>query len=306
MTSDAKVGVLLGLVFIFIVAFLINGLGDLRSDQDNNELTEKMVRSYSRSPGLGGSERKVSQKVIEEIEPILPDLEKIWEGARAGDGEVRFSAPLPEIFKKEESIESKPESKLENLSRGELMKAEAPAKVVKSEPEKEDTLKVTRITPPKARIYVVKSGENLATIAKEVYGEEEGNRMVNVNGIYEANRERMKSRDEVFEGQKLLIPPLAGAAVTEEKPSEALQEARVEVVESIGRRHEGAEQTKEAVKPSKEGRWYEVKEDDNLWKIATSELGDGNRYTEIAKLNSGQLRNEDSLNVGMRLMLPVR
>jgi len=306
MTSDAKVGVLLGLVFIFIVAFLINGLGDLRSDEGNNELTERMVGSYNRSPGLGSSERKVSQKVIEQIEPIQPNLEKIWESARAGNEEVRFSAPLPEVFKQEEPIESKPESKPEILSRGELMKAEAPAMVANSELEKEDAIKVTRITPPKARIYVVKSGENLATISKEVYGEEEGNRMVNVQGIYEANKERMESPDEVYEGQKLLIPPLAGAAVIEEKPSERIQETIVEVVKSIGRRPLEEVQAKESSKPITKGRWYEVKEDDNLWKIAASELGDGNRYTDIAKLNSEQLKNEDSLDVGMRLKLPVR
>jgi hypothetical protein len=91
MTSDAKVGVLLGLVFIFIVAFLINGLGDLKSDKDNNELTEKMVQSYIiRSPGLGDSERKVSQELIEQIEPVQPDLVEIWEQSRAESDGERF------------------------------------------------------------------------------------------------------------------------------------------------------------------------------------------------------------------------
>jgi hypothetical protein len=32
MTSDAKVGLLLGLFFIFVIAFIINGLPRFRSD----------------------------------------------------------------------------------------------------------------------------------------------------------------------------------------------------------------------------------------------------------------------------------
>ena len=184
------------------------------------------------------------------------------------------------------------------------MKAEAPAMVVKIEPAKKD-VRVTPIKPPSQRIYVVKSGDNLASIAKEVYGEEEGNRMVNVQGIFEANRERLKSADEVYEGQKLLIPPLPDVLVETEKPASVLPEAIVEAVKSIGRRHQETEENKKVNKRQIKGRWYEVKEDDNLWKIATQELGNGNRYPEITKLNAALLSDEDSLEIGMRLRMPV-
>ena len=39
MTSDAKIGLLLGLVFIFLIAFIINGLPSFNNNKDNNELT---------------------------------------------------------------------------------------------------------------------------------------------------------------------------------------------------------------------------------------------------------------------------
>jgi LysM repeat protein len=305
MTSDAKVGVLLGLVFIFIVAFLINGLGDLKSDKDNNELTEKMVQSYIRSPGLGGSERKVSQELIEQIEPVKtePDLLDIWEQSRVESESERFRMELPVVVKKEIQENKTDVLVKEEAIKLEMMKAEAPATVAKIEAAKE--LKVTPIKPPSQRIYVVKAGDNLASIAKEVYGEEEGNRMVNVQGIFEANRERLKSEDEVYEGQKLLIPQLVDVLVEKEKPSGILSETIVEAVKSIGRRHQEAQKVKEVKKPEIKGRWYEVKEDDNLWKIATQELGDGNRYPEITKLNAALLSDEDNLDIGMRLKLPV-
>ena len=52
MTSDAKIGLLLGLVFIFIIAFIINGLPSFKSEVDNNELTTTMV-SLNKQLGIG-------------------------------------------------------------------------------------------------------------------------------------------------------------------------------------------------------------------------------------------------------------
>ena len=51
---------------------------------------------------------------------------------------------------------------------------------------------------------------------------------------------------------------------------------------------------------------YVVKEGDSLWKIATKELGNGNRYPEIIKINSSVLKDEDNLIVGMRLKIPIK
>jgi hypothetical protein len=52
MTSDAKIGLLLGLVFIFVIAFIINGLPNFRDDTDNNELTTNMVSRQNDPLGL--------------------------------------------------------------------------------------------------------------------------------------------------------------------------------------------------------------------------------------------------------------
>ena len=63
MTSDAKIGLLLGLVFIFIIAFIINGLPSFHRDKDNNELTTKMVGLQNNPPGLGAKERKAQESL---------------------------------------------------------------------------------------------------------------------------------------------------------------------------------------------------------------------------------------------------
>ena len=53
MTSDAKVGLLLGLIFIFIIAFVLNGMPRFRKAANNSELTTNMVNSQNDKLGIG-------------------------------------------------------------------------------------------------------------------------------------------------------------------------------------------------------------------------------------------------------------
>ncbi len=58
--------------------------------------------------------------------------------------------------------------------------------------------------------------------------------------------------------------------------------------------------------PPDTGRWYEVKTDDYLWKIAYEQLGKGSRYTEIIKLNADKITADSKLKPGTRLRLPAK
>jgi nucleoid-associated protein YgaU len=51
---------------------------------------------------------------------------------------------------------------------------------------------------------------------------------------------------------------------------------------------------------------YIVKEGDSLWEIAASQLGDGNRYKEIMKLNPNVSTDAKNLAVGTKLKMPTR
>jgi len=70
MTSDAKIGLLLGLVFIIIIAFVINGLPDfLQPDEE-----KVLVTGINTESDLGdiGNNAALAVKTIERMESPQP------------------------------------------------------------------------------------------------------------------------------------------------------------------------------------------------------------------------------------------
>jgi LysM repeat protein len=272
MTSDAKVGLLLGLVFIFIIALLINGLPRFRTE-NNNELTSTMFKHDDL--GLGGKERKA----IEQNEPLMRYRPITYRPL--DESKVRHEIHLTkDTLAGKETLKGKETTPLGG----------SPALKDKEAPVKQ------RVVP---KVYEVAAGENLSSIAKRFYGEEEGNRWVNVMRIFNANRTILASADEVYEGQTIMIPPLPTMAQGTGKAKGILPAAMFDKVKSIGRTHLWTGRVK-----AKQGREYVVRDGDSLWRIAAERLGDGARYMEIANLNAAILEDENTLLVGMRLKLP--
>jgi nucleoid-associated protein YgaU len=285
MTSDAKIGLLLGLVFIFVIAFIINGLPRFRSAQNNsNELTTNMVRSQNGTQGIAAKERK-AQEALAWPQQAEQQLEEVQHPLDYKE-DVRYEMPLPKNTSvvKDTSVEQTPDE-VEPA-------ASAPTTDVKIQLKKPNPVK-----PALPKVYVVCDGDNLADIAKKFYGEIEGNRQVNVTRIFQANRKLLKSPDEINIGQKLVIPPLTAKGETGGSFSSSL----FEKVKSIGRKHFSNDNRK-----AKLSKPYVVQEDDNLWRIAAEKLGDGSRYEEIKKLNANIIEDEDTLTVGMLLRIPAR
>jgi len=240
MTSDAKIGLLLGLVFIFIIAFIINGLPGLSQDSHNNTLTAEMVDSGNKSLGIAAHERKITREIISRPKQIVAAGKPIGET----QPDIRFTGNLPKIS----------------------------SAVRKTANQETLTLK-----PPAPKYYVVREGDNLAAIARKFYGPIEGNKETNITAIFQANRKLLVSPDRLYIGQRLLIPPLR-RQLTNEPPSAS----------------------------AKSYNRYIVQEGDSLWEIAAEQLGNPNRYIEIARLNTAVLDDTDRLKVGMHLKLPVR
>ena len=281
MTSDAKIGLLLGLVFIFIIAFIINGLPRFRSNTNNNELTTNMVSSPNDSMGIAAKERK-AQAVFDLVERVPQERADEVPVVSKNEGAVRFKMPFSQGTVKDDLIVK---------TANDRFKPAAP------ESDTNEKNKVNTPKPALPKTYVVSEGDNLAIIAQKFYGPDAGNKKINVMRIFEANRKLLKSLDEIYVGQKLTIPLLI------DKSGSVFSESLFEKVKSIGRKLTSDDPPK-APRASRSEQ-YVVREGDSLWRIAVEQLGDGTRYKEIGELNA-DLENEDYLTVGMLLKIPAK
>jgi len=290
MGSDAKIGLLLGLVFIFIIAFIINGLPKFRSGANNSELTTNMVSYTNEPPGIADKERK-AQESLDFMSPPGKQLVGEVPAPVVANPDVRAIIPLPQDI----SQTKEPNAIIQIGPRTDSVPPATPAaqKTIVEEP------KQAKSVWPKT--YVVQTNDNLADVAKKFYGTEQGNKAASVDRIFAANRNILKSPHEIFVGQKLVIPAPPASTSSQSKPTGVLSGSMFEKVESIGvRRLPSSGGTAEP------GRWYVVKDGDSLWKIAADQLGNGSRYKEISKLNPSIASAEDDLEVGTRLRLPSR
>lgn len=308
MTSDAKIGLLLGLVFIFIIAFVINGLPRFRSAVGSNEQAVNIVDPRSDSQAIGERERRAQeifdwqeQLAAEPAEDFQTVTRELINAGNAGLGPVEESRSVTEFAMGNTNPGGiRYQMPLtQNASITENAATEVPAYTPEAVIPVENTRQtpVQRpepVRPASPKSYVVQEGDgNLANIAKKFYGEIEGNRLVNVNRIYEANRGVLRSADEIYVGQKLIIPPLPVSTQSSTENRSVFSNQLFERVKSVG----GSTGT---------GRWYVVKENDSLWTIAAEQLGNGSRYKELSKLNADIIVDEDRLDLGMRLRLPAR
>jgi len=127
----------------------------------------------------------------------------------------------------------------------------------------------------------------------------EGNEASNIQ-IFQDNRELLKSSQEINLGQSLVVPKLLSSELDKINIWGIFPNSMFEVVESIGKRHTSADNDQ-----AKQSKKYIVRQGDTLWNIAAEKLGKGSRYKEISKLNTGVLKNENDLTIGMKLILPT-
>ena len=284
MTSDAKIGLLLGLVFIFIIAFIINGLPRFRSNTNNNELTTNMVSSPNDSMGIAAKERK-AQAVFDLVERIPQERADEVPVVSKNQGAIRFKMPF---------------SQGTSIVKDDLIVKTANDRFKPAAPESDtnEKNKVNKSKPALPKTYVVSEGDNLAIIAQTFYGPDEGNKKINVARIFEANRKLLKSLNEIYVGQKLTIPPLI------DKSASVFSGSLFEKVKSIGRKLTSSDTSK--TPRARRNKQYVIQEGDSLWRIAVEQLGDGTRYKELSELNADILGNEDYLAVGLSLRIPAR
>jgi nucleoid-associated protein YgaU len=373
MTSDAKIGLLLGLIFIFIIAFVINGLPSLRPPLSKvgaatTVMPDDGLRGIDSGAGEAvgnwsdwlepqettGDPAPAATQAPRSVAQQLPSGEPAQTPAAEGEDErIRSSHSLENLVRNYLAPIVQPDqgsmTDADQARPAQETAAATPPPVAtarQARPESRPVEPAPRVEPrelpppaavvsrpanlPGSLSYVVVEGDTLPAIAKKMYGPEEGNRLANIERIFQANQGILKSPDLVIVGQKLIIPPplpplpktsgaasgsASAAAPRRLTPAEVLPKTHFEKpksssepmtisekVESLARRAPAA-----IPAPLPEGRWYTVQEGDNLWRIAANQLGAGSRWDEVYRLNSDLLPTQESLlQVGMRLRLPVK
>ncbi len=115
-------------------------------------------------------------------------------------------------------------------------------------------------------VYEVKKGDSLWNIAQTKYG----------NGFLWtkiASENKLANGSIIEVGQKLSLPTISEAEI------------------------------KSAPKPIAVSETYKVRLGDSLWKIASAQLGNGYKWTEIWVLNRARVRDPNRLEIGMVLKL---
>jgi nucleoid-associated protein YgaU len=298
MSSEAKIGLLVGLVFIFLIAFIINGIPIFHKNTNNNKLSNNMVSFENTPPGLAAKERRI-QQVFESAKSA--EQTRLASGTQPAENNNLSAMALPST---PSTIAATNLSETAETASAQPLTASAG----KTDNKAGSTLRQSSVQTgsPQAKsseaaspaVYVVADGDNLGNIAKKVYGCSGKN---NIIRLFQANRSTLKSPDEIYVGQKLVIPSLPGSQSNKNKLEKLSGPTLLEEAKSTGQKDAATDSSR-----AEKNRSYIVQQGDSLWHIAAKQLGDGSRYEEIVELNAGTLENEDSLAVGLCLKLPSR
>ena len=131
------------------------------------------------------------------------------------------------------------------------------------------------VSAPKELSYVVKAGQTLSDVAGDLLGSRG-----RWKELYEANKDKLPDPDHVVVGMTLTFPSDKATA-----PSRTPE----------------ASTTAASAPRSSSGKTYTVAKGDTLYSIARAQLGNGNRWREIAKLNG---IDGSSLRAGAELRMP--
>jgi len=172
-----------------------------------------------------------------------------------------------------------------------VLEYEEPGKTEDTE-EADTTDQITqKALPPKAEkqkdsppeqapfIYTVRPGDSLRKIAKKYYGNAQQWSL-----ILEANQEKIKDRNRLFIGMKLILPEIEADAA-----NPAIKKQPVQIVSH---------------KTEKQFKKHIVQEGDTLYKLAIKYYNDGTKWEKILKANRDIIKNENILLAGQELIIP--
>jgi LysM repeat protein len=287
MNRETKIGLLVGLAFIIVVAILLTDHTTTTTDPRPAALPEvgNNVRQSVTTPAPPTDNTRPQVPTRADlaktpVEPVKPPVKIVQVGPETPDSPIAIG-PAPQIdpttqmpvMKPVTSKPAKPDLVAQHPD--ELTRVDGPGAANRTTPP--------AIVPPKT--YVAQAGDSVNRIAaRNMPG---GNTKTNRDALIKANPTMQADGNPVVIGKTYIIPS-AGAI------AQISDSAKRPAVPTF---------VKPAPTPANV-TWYTVKENDNLWRIAASELGDGNRWQQIKDMNKDLLNGGETVKANQRIRLP--
>ena len=250
MTRETKIGLLVGMGVIVLVGMILTDLLSIRPHDEISPLLET-TRQYqdSLAPPLG-EDHIIEQDVPVGDEAVPPSVHHDkWVGAHR-------QAPVPAF----------------GIQRPDSPEVEAVG------PQGE----VVSTSDQRKKIYYVKGGDTLSSIAKSEYGDENLWEL-----IRDANPKVVQRGEHVRSGVRLVIPPLPTHGQASLGSTKANQPAALETAATTTSR-----------------RTVVVRVGDTLSDLARMHMGSAQLWPHLLKANRDQIDAPESIRPGMELRLP--
>ncbi len=256
MTADAKVGLLLGLVFIVVIALVVNGLPDFVQTAKSKGIVETSITTQT------GTDLVIDPAVVDVARSLQPAHTiryteppaevVVLDGA--SDAPQEGTEPVVAVVEKADMVIAppKPETAVVETAAPQVpLQKQASAAAQVTVKQIEQAQQAESIPPAAKKVagqaHVVQKGETLAVIAKKYYGPEIGNKLATIDLLYEANKDTLESPEKVRIGQKLVIPTVKNSvsAPAEQKPAQdkTLMERFKDMLEPAGKTTRPASET---------------------------------------------------------------
>lgn len=300
MTTDTKVGLVVGLAFIVVFAVVLSNRGerselappaiDFAGIDEAIPLLSAETNPAMVDPFTEPTPRRANGDAPDWYEPARPTrtVDAFSEHARPADADDSYE-PMPSV-PMSASVAQRNETPRSAPIAATPRPIMSPAR---STPRMEDETVAINIEQHDApagveKTHEIQSGDALSKIASAAYGSASPG-IVKALAAYNG----LDDPGLIQKGQTIRIPPVELLINPGDRPAPA-------------RTAQNASRRAAIERPAaNDAGVYTVKAGDTLSRIARNELGQETRWTEILKLNRDRLKSPDRLTEGMKLRMPA-
>lgn len=313
MTRETKIGLLVGLAFIIVIGILLSDhmTTTIQPPQASLTAAGNDVRQSVRAPGMETpvvtmvEPQEVTPRQMvptpQDLTPPAPVVEVVRIGPSQGQPPISIEQMQPPMqIERGELVDQSPveaatdtpaisqtlDPSFAQLEQTARHYNEEIVAISNGNQQSDTNSAALKPTPAGNKEYKAQPGDTLSKMAGRFLG---GNTKANRDALVKANPSMQRNPDVVVAGRTYLIPTASPtASVAANVASQASAPSSLAGYEA------NSEQ------------WYTVQPGDNLWKIASEQVGSGSAVEAIKALNKSVLKGGDVVQPNMKLRLPAK